>query len=162
RAALALGYEDYSKNRNPQALVWLKKAEADTLLRQYALFWSAQANHVLKHTSEAHLDLQTLQHDYPNLAFKEQFLDSFATVAVAAGHPLDAVEALNVYAATSSKPQLLLERAHAYQAAHQLARAAKDYQLLFYKTPLSDEAKAAASALPPIMHALGKEYPYPG
>src|SRR5215831_10793126 len=36
RAALALGYQDYSKNRAQQALVWLKKAEADTMLREYA------------------------------------------------------------------------------------------------------------------------------
>ena len=162
RAALALGYEDYSKNRNPQALVWLKKAQGDPLLRQYALFWSAQASHVLRRTNEAFLALETLQRDYPNIAFKEQFLENFAPVAVEAGHPLDAIEALNGYAATSSKTPLLLERAHAYQAAHQLARAAKDYQLLFYKSPLSDEAKAAGSALPSIMHSLGKEYPYPG
>lgn len=162
RAALALGYEDYAKNRNLQALAWLKKAEADTLLRQYALFGSAQANHAAKRPSQAFLDLETLQRDYPNIAFKEQFLEAFGPVAIEAGHPLDAIEALNGYAATSSKPPLLLERAHAYQAAHQLARAVKDYQLLFYKSPLSDEAKAASSALPGIMHALGKEYPYPG
>ena len=162
RAALALGYEDYAKNRNPQALAWLKKAQADPLLRQYALFWFAQANHAAKRTSDAFVALETLQRDYPNIAFQEQFLEVFGPVAIEAGHPLDAIEALNGYAATSSKPPLLLERAHAYQAAHQLARAAKDYQLLFYKSPLSDEAKAAGSALPGIMHALGKEYPYPG
>src|SRR5713226_8652448 len=50
----------------------------------------------------------------------------------------------------------------AYQAAHQLPRAAKDFQSIFYKFPLTDEAKAAGSALTPLMHALGREYPYPG
>ena len=43
RAALALGYEDYSKNHAAQGLGWLIKAQNDTLLREYALYWTAQA-----------------------------------------------------------------------------------------------------------------------
>jgi len=43
RAALALGYEDFSNKRAPQALGWLLKAQNDTLLREYALYWTAQA-----------------------------------------------------------------------------------------------------------------------
>src|SRR4029077_8222316 len=73
-----------------------------------------------------------------------------------------AIEALDAYPATSSKSALLYERGHAYQAAHQLARAAKDYQSVFYKFPLADEAKPAGAALSQLMHALGKEYVYPG
>src|SRR6266851_926819 len=42
RAALALGYSDFSKNRNGQGLGWLLKAQNDTLLREYALYWTAQ------------------------------------------------------------------------------------------------------------------------
>ncbi len=34
RAALALGYEDYSKSRSAQALGWLLKSQNDTLLRE--------------------------------------------------------------------------------------------------------------------------------
>ena len=37
----------------------------------------------------------------------------------------------------------------------------KDYQLLYYKNPLSDEGKAAASALPGLKSSLGAEYPTP-
>src|SRR5205807_7581141 len=70
-------------------------------------------------------------------------------------------EALEAYSAATSKPTLLFDRAHAYQAGHQLARAAKDYQTVFYKYPLADEAKPAGSALSQGMHALGKEYVYP-
>ena len=43
----------------------------------------------------------------------------------------------------------------------QFARAAKDYQLLYYKNPLSDEGKTATSALPQMKSALGNEYPAP-
>src|SRR5438876_6444151 len=104
----------------------------------------------------------TPHHDYPNTALREQVLQSFAQTAVQTGHAQEAIDVLNANAGTSSKPDLLIERARAYQAAHQLPRAAKDYQTIFYKFPLADEAKPSGAALTTIMHALRKEYPYPG
>jgi soluble lytic murein transglycosylase len=162
RAALALGYEDYSKNRNAQALGWLLKAQNDTLLREYALYWTAQSQRALGRAAEAYKVLQSIQSDYPNTAMREQFLLAFAPVAVQLGHTDEAIDALNAYSATASKPALLLERGRAYQASHQLSRAAKDYQTISYKYPLADEAKPAGIALTQLTHALGKEYPYPG
>ena len=162
RAALALGYDDYNKNRTAQALGWFLKAQNDQLLREYALYWTAQAKHALKRTAEAYADLQTLQRDYPNTAMREQILEAFAPTAVESGHAQEAIDALSAYSVTTSKPALLLERARAYQTAHQFPKAAKDYQTLFYKFPLTDEAKAAGSVLPKISKALGKEYSYPG
>jgi soluble lytic murein transglycosylase len=162
RAALALGYEDYSKNRMAQALGWLLKAQNDALLREYALYWTAQAQRALGRNTDAYKVLQSIQHDYPNTAMREPLLEAFAPVAVQVGHAQEAIDALNAYSAAGSKSTLLLERARAYQAAHQLPRAAKDFQTVFYKFPLSDEAKPAGSALSPLMHALGKEYSYPG
>ena len=162
RAALALGYEDYSKNRMPQALGWLIKAQNDTLLREYALYWTAQAQHALGRNADAYKGLESIQRDYPNTAMREPLLETFAPIAVQLGHAQEAIDALNVYAGTSSKSTLLLERGRAYQAAHQLPRAAKDFQTVFYKYPLSDEAKPAGSAMTQVMHALGKEFTYPG
>jgi soluble lytic murein transglycosylase len=162
RAALALGYEDNSRNRNAQALGWLLKAQNDTLLREYSLYWTAQAQRALGRYADAYKVLQTIQRDYPNTAMREPLLEAFAPTAVMLGHAQEAIDALNDYAATTSKPGLLLERGRAYQAAHQLPRAAKDYQTVFYKFPLADEAKPAGSALSQVMHALGKEYAYPG
>ena len=162
RAALALGYQDFSKNRNAQALGWALKAQNDPLLREYALYWTAQVQRVLGRSGEAYKVLQTIQHDYPNSAMREQLLESFAPVAVQLGRADEAIDALNAYSGTASKPGLLLERGRAYQSAHQLARAAKDYQLIFYKSPMADEAKPAGVALTHLTHALGKEYPYPG
>jgi soluble lytic murein transglycosylase len=162
RAALALGYQDFSKNRHAQALGWLLKAQNDTLLREYALYWTAQAQRNLGRNAEAYKVLQTMQRDYPNTAMREELLAGIAPVAVQLGHADEAIDALNAYSGTSSKPGLLLERGRAYQSAHQLARAAKDYQLIFYKSPLADEAKPAGVALTQLTHALGKEYPYPG
>ncbi len=162
RAALALGYEDYSKSRTAQGLGWLIKAQNDTLLREYALYWTAQAQRALGRYADAYKVLQTIQRDYPNTAMREPLLEAFAPTAVMLGHAQEAIDALNGYSATTSKPPLLLERGRAYQAAHQLARAAKDFQTIFYKSPLADEAKPAGSALSQLTHALGKEYPYPG
>jgi soluble lytic murein transglycosylase len=162
RAALALGYDDYSKNHTAQALGWMLKAQNDTLLREYALFWTGQAQRQLGRTAEAYKVFQTIQHDYPNTAMREPLLEAFAPAAVQIGHAQEAIEALESYSGTTSKSTLLYERARAYQAAHQLARAAKDYQTVFYKFPLADEAKPSGAALTQLMHALGKEYVYPG
>jgi soluble lytic murein transglycosylase len=162
RAALALGYEDFSNKRAPQALGWLLKAQNDTLLREYALYWTAQVQLNLGRKAEAYKVLQTLEHDYPNTALREQLLQSLAPIAVQLGHPQEAIDALNAYAATSSKPELLIERARAYLAAHQLPRAAKDFQTIYYKFPLADEAKPAGAGMTQMMHVLGKEYSYPG
>jgi soluble lytic murein transglycosylase len=162
RAALALGYEDYARSRGAQALGWFLKSQNDVLLREYALFWTAQSQRELGRTADAYRTLQNFQHDYPNSVLREQFLEAFAPTAVQLGHAQEAIDALNAYSGTSSKSNLLIERARAYQAAHQLARAAKDFQTLFYKLPLTDESKPAGLALTQLSHALGKEYPYPG
>ncbi|MGB8473843.1 MAG: transglycosylase SLT domain-containing protein [Candidatus Acidiferrum sp.] len=162
RAALALGYEEQTKNHYAQALAWFNKAKGDALLREYVLYWTAQAEQGLGRLKDALSDLETVQHDYPSTAIKEQLLQSLAPLATQLGRPDDAIDALNSYPATENKPALLLYRAQAYQAAHQLARAAKDYQAVFYKYSQGDEAKAAAVPLKKIMHEMGKEYPYPG
>jgi len=162
RAALALGYDEYMKNRSGQAVGWFVKGQNDALLREYALYWTEQAQRALGRYAEAYKGLQTILHDYPNTAMREQLLEAFAPTAVLLGHPQEAIDALEAYPGTGSKSTLLYERGHAYQAAHQLARAAKDYQTVFYKYPLADEAKPAGSALTQVMHALGKEYAYPG
>lgn len=161
RAALALGFDDYNKNHSRQALVWLTKAKSDALLGDYVLFWTAQTQRVLKQNGPAFAELQKIQTDYPNTAIKEQFLEAYAPSAMEAGKPLAAIEALEAYSGTTAKPALLLLRAQAYKQARQFSRSAKDYQLLYYKNPLSDEGKTAASGLQQVKTAMGREYPEP-
>ena len=161
RAALALGYDDYNKNRGPQALAWFTKAKSDTFLGDYVLYWNAEALRLLKRNAEAFTALQAVERDYPNTAMKELLLEALAPTAIDTGHAQAAIDALDGYSATSAKPALLLLRAQAYKAARQNARAAKDYQLLYYKNPLSDEGKAAATALPQLKASLRAEYPNP-
>jgi soluble lytic murein transglycosylase len=161
RAALALGYDDYNKNRGQEALAWFAKAKSETLLADYVLYWNAQTLRLLKRNAEAFNTLQGVERDYPNTAMKEQLLEALAPAAIETGHAQAAIDALASYSATTAKPALLLLRAQAYRAARQDARAAKDYQLLYYKNPLSDEGKDAATALPQLKSALHAEYPVP-
>src|SRR5262249_8140814 len=111
RAALALGYDDYQKNRVAPAIAWFAKAKGDSVLQEYVLYWRAQANRVSKRNSDAYADLQKILAEYPNSAIKEQVLESFAPTAVEMGRAQMALDALNGYSATNSKPALLLERA---------------------------------------------------
>ena len=160
RAALALGYDDYSKARFPQALNWLEKAKSDPLLREYALFWTAQTERALRKNGEAAQGFAALLKDYPSTVIKEQVLEAYVPTAVEIGRPQDALEALATYPATSSKPALLLVRARAYESDHKFVDAVKDYQVLYYRFPLSDESKDAALALPKLNKQLHSEFPY--
>ncbi len=160
RAALALGYDDYSKARFPQALTWLQKAKSDPLLREYTLFWTAQTERALHKSGEAAQEFAGLLKEYPNTVIKEQILEAYAPTAVETGRPQDALEAFAAYRATSTKAPLLLVRARAYEANRKLTDAAKDYQTLYYHFPMSDEAKDAAVALPRLNKQLHNEFPY--
>jgi soluble lytic murein transglycosylase len=160
RAALALGYDDYTHARHQQALAWLQKAKPDTLLTEYTLFWNAQTERALSKPVAAAQDFAAILKDYPSTAIKEQVLEAYVPAAIDAGHAQDALDALDTYPATASKPALLLARARARESARKLVLAAKDYQTLFYRYPLSDESKDAAVALPRLNKILHGEFPY--
>ena len=160
RAALALGYDDYSKSHAQQALSWLQKAKPDTLLYEYTLFWTAQSERALGKNAAAAQDFAQILKDYPGAAFKDLVLEAYVPAAIAMGRPQDALDGLATYPAAGSKPTLLLARARANEGAHKFTPAAKDYQALFYKYPLADESKDAAIALPRLNKQLHGEFPY--
>ena len=160
RAALALGYDDYSKARFPQAANWLDKAKADALLREYTLFWTAETQRALHKNAGAAEELKALLKEYPNTVIKEQVLEAYGPTAVEIGRPQDALEALASYPATTNKPSLLLVRARAHESNRKLIDAVKDYQTVYYKFPLSDEAKEAFTALTRLNKQLRNEFPY--
>lgn len=161
RSALALGYADYTKKHNKEALAWFVKARQDKLIADYALYWSAQTHRAMKRLPEALDELRAIQRDYPSTAMREQLLDALANTATDLGKPQEALTALDAYAVTSSRSDLLLDRARARRAAKQLAQAAADYQTVYYKFPLSDEAPVAGSALGQLQREMHDEYPRP-
>jgi soluble lytic murein transglycosylase len=162
RAALALGYDDFTKARLPQALAWLEKAKGDALLSEYTLFWTAQTDRGLHKNNEAAQDLAMLLRDHPNTVLKDVVLQAYVPTTIEIGHPQDGLDALAAYPAATSKPALLLVRARAYESIRKLVPAAKDYQALYYKFPLSDESKDAGLSLTRLNKQLHTEFPYAG
>jgi soluble lytic murein transglycosylase len=147
RAALALGYYDYGKAHYPQAANWLKIAQSDALLRDYALYWSSQTNLALNHNAEALAQLEEFRKDYPDSVISDQVLQSLGVAALAASQPAEILAALDGYAQTAQKPALLFLRAEAREQSAQPLLAAADYQTIYLHFPLSDQAREAGEKL---------------
>jgi soluble lytic murein transglycosylase len=155
RAALALGYYDYGKARYPQSAQWLKIAQSDALLRDYALYWSSQANLALNHNAEAFAQLQEYRRDYPDSVITDQVLQSLGVAALALNQPAQILAALDAYPQTAEKPALLFLRGEAREQSAQSPEAAADYQRVYLHFPLSDQAREAGEKLAFLHSSLG-------
>jgi soluble lytic murein transglycosylase len=159
RAALALGYRDSVQGRSKEAAAWFASAERDPVLRQYAVYWGAQAVLAEGRKADALDRLDTFLRDFPDSALTELVLQTLASAAIGAGQPQRALFALEAYAKTAENPGLLLERARAREKDRSTAAAAADYVALFYKFPLSPESRRAGERLGPLRKALRSEFP---
>jgi soluble lytic murein transglycosylase len=159
RAALALGYYDYGKAHYAQSATWLKAAQGDALLRDYALYWSSQANLALNHNAEALAQLQELRKNYPDSVITDQVLQSLAAAALATNQPAEILAALDGYPQTSEKPALLFLRAEAREQSGQPLQAAADYQTIYLHFPLSDQAREAGEKLSFLRSSLRDKLP---
>ena len=147
RAALALGYYDLSKNRYADAVKWLEPAQNDPLLKDYALFYSAQANIALNKNAVALGQLKYFRKTYPDSVLTEQALGALGTAALASAQPKEILAALDGYAALKDKPALLFLRAQAYEALNDPVRAALDYQKVYLVFPTADQARESEEKL---------------
>jgi soluble lytic murein transglycosylase len=164
RAALALGYYDLTRDKPDLALGWLRKAVGEKLLREYVLYWQAQASLALGQKEAALEQFQSIPRDFPASAIAEQTVTSLAQTALAMGKSEIAVAALDAYPNTNVKPALLLLRAQALEKistakAEKPVAAAADYLDLYYRFPLNDEAKTAGQQIPALQSALGESFP---
>ena len=164
RAALALGYYDYTRAHFTEARSWLEKASADPLLGDYAMFWEAQNDRAAGAVDVALVELKHYRERYPDTAMSDSAVEALAQAAIAAGQPGDAVAALQAYSKTTSKPSLLLLRAQANEKAavgkgEKPIAAANDYLDLIYRFPLNDEAKIAVERVPYLQAILGDQFP---
>lgn len=164
RAALALGYYDYSRAHFTEARSWLEKAAADPLLPDYAMFWEAQNDRAAGAVDVALVELKSYRERYPSAAMNDSAVEALAQAAIAAGQPSDAVTALQEYPRTNAKPSLLLLRAQANEKAalatsDKPLAAAKDYLEVIYRFPLNDEAKVAVDRVPYLQAILGEQFP---
>jgi soluble lytic murein transglycosylase len=159
RAALALGYYDLGKSHYAPAAQWLGRALADPLLRDYALFYAAQANIGLNKNAEALAQLKQYRRENPDSVLTDQAVESIATAAIAAGQPGEAVAALDLYPETKDKPALLLLRGDAHALFAQPLQAAIDYQAIYLRFPTSDVAGKAEQKLESLRPTLGGKFP---
>ena len=164
RAALALGYYDLTREKPDLALGWLRKAVGEKLLREYVMYWQAQASLALGEKEAALEQFQSILRDFPDSAMAELTVTSLAQTALALGKSGDALAALNAYPNTSAKPALLLLRAQSREKisaakGEKPAAAAADYLDLYYRYPLNDEAKEAGQRIPALQFALGESFP---
>jgi soluble lytic murein transglycosylase len=158
-AALALGYRDYTHGRPADAASWLARAEQGKLLPDYALYWDAQ-NAQVQHRSPAALDLlDRVIHEYPSSAILPQAIDSLAAISLELGDASRARFALEAFPRTADQPSLLLLRARAREMDRAPTLAAADYVGVYYRFPLSAEAKRAGDRLDPLRKELRNEFP---
>ncbi|PYU35062.1 MAG: hypothetical protein DMG31_04760, partial [Acidobacteria bacterium] len=164
RAALALGYYDYSRAHFTEARSWLEQAAADPLLPDYAMFWEAQNDRAAGAVDIALAELKRYRERYPDTAMSDSAIEALAQAAIAAGQPADAMAALREYPKTTAKPSLLLLRAQANEKAalakgQKPVAAANDYLELIYRFPINDEAKVAVERIPYLQAILGEQFP---
>jgi soluble lytic murein transglycosylase len=164
RAALALGYYDYTRAHFGEARNWLEKADADPLLPDYAMFWEAQNDRASGAVDIALAELKRYRGRYPDSAMSDSAVEALAQAAMSAGQPGDGVAALESYAKTTAKPPLLLLRAQAKEKAalakgEKPVAAASDYLDLIYRFPINDEAKVAVDRLAYLQAILGEQFP---
>ena len=159
RAALALGYYDYSKGNYQQAAKWLERAKSDALLRDYALYWDAETKRGLDRDAEALADLEQLRKDFPDSVMSSDALESLAEAALAANRPADALAALDSDPATPLSPALLLLRGEASEQAGDLFSAANDYRAVYLRFPASSQASQAGLKFDFLRGRLGDQLP---
>ena len=159
RAALALGYYDYSRGQYGEAQKWLELAKPDPLLADYAFYWVAETDLAQQRNEEALATLRQIRQDYPDSAITDQVVQSIAVAATALNQPAEAVKALDAYPLTAQRPGLLLMRAQAHEKAGQIPEAAADYQTIYMRYAVSEQAREAAMKLDLLRGSAGSQVP---
>lgn len=157
RAALALGNYDYANKRFDSAAAWLRIAQGDPVLGDYAKFWLAQSERAAGRPAAAIPLLESVRSAQPRSLLAPEAAEALALAALAAGDPEKTVEAFS--GNRMSRPDILLARGQAYEKLGQQARAARDYNSIYYLFPLSPEAAIVAPRLLALRGTLKQEFP---
>jgi soluble lytic murein transglycosylase len=159
RAALALGYYDYTRTHYPDATKWFDRAKADLLLRDYSLYWGAENSLAMGHSADALATLTQVRKDFPDSVLTDQVFESLAQAAISSNRPEDAVAALDAYPLTPEKPDLLFLRGEAREQSNQPVEAAADYLSIYLRFPTSEKAREAGLKLNFLRSAHGDKIP---
>jgi soluble lytic murein transglycosylase len=158
RAALALGYYDYSRGQYGYARTWFHSARRDPVLGRYALYWEGLAANSAGQDDDAVALLDDFLRQYPDSVMKEPALAAFADAAIGANQPDRAIAALHAYPGTPNSAKLLLQLALAEERAGDFASAARDFEGVYYRFPLKDQARDAGKGIDRMRAALGAKF----
>jgi soluble lytic murein transglycosylase len=159
RAALALGYYDYSRGQYAYARTWFRAARRDPVLGRYALYWEGLAADAAGQDGDALALLGEFLKQYPNSVMKGPALAAFADAAIGANQADRAIAALHAYPGTQNSAKLLLQLALAEEKAGDFASAARDFEGVYYRFPLKDQAPEAGKGIGRMRAALGARFP---
>jgi len=164
RAALALGFYDFKEKHFPEARNWLEKAATDPLLTDYALYWTGMTDRATGDNDKALAEFQEYRRRFSDGVMTDSAVEELARAALAVDRPQDAVAVLDGYEKTANRAALLLLRAQgrervASSKGEPPLAAVTDYLDVYYRFPLSEEAKTAAVPLPALQVALGEQFP---
>jgi soluble lytic murein transglycosylase len=157
RAALALGYRDYTLKRHAQARQWLAAAARDDVLEEYALYWDAMSLRALGDEAAALRKFEEHRRRFPESVMAASTLQNVAELALASGDPRRTLAVLDAHPDTASKPWLLILRARAREAIGSRAGAVADYIQLYYDFPLTDQADSAGRRIVSLRQSLNPE-----
>jgi soluble lytic murein transglycosylase len=143
RAALAVGYYDFTRTRYASAAASLESATADPIVGEYALYWQAEAVRAMGDNARAAALFEAFRSSYPGSVMSEQAVASLAETELALSQPDQAIAALGPDPVVSARPQFLFLRAQAWEQSKQLEAAVRDYQAVMYRYPTSTEAREA-------------------
>jgi soluble lytic murein transglycosylase len=141
RAALALGYYDFTRAQYAAAAASLESATADPIVGEYALYWRAEAVRAQGDNARAAALFETFRSNYPTSVMSEQAVGSLAETELALGQPDKAIAALGPDSVVSARSQFLFLRAQAWEQAKQPEAAVRDYQAVVYRYPTSTESR---------------------
>jgi peptidoglycan lytic transglycosylase len=159
RAALALGFFDYNKQRYTVAAKWFARAQKDPLVGDYGLYWSAENDLAANNDAAAVSELQQFRKNFPDSVMTEQALAALGTAAIAAKQPAAAVAALDAYPQTTQRSALLFLRGQAHEQAGQILEAAADYRSVYENFPTSEHAREAGVRFDFLAGAPGAQIP---
>jgi soluble lytic murein transglycosylase len=147
RAALALGYRDFTVRRFVPARQWLAMAANDDLLFQYALYWDASTLRSLGDDDVALKKFEAHRRDFPESIMAAQAVQAIAELSLSLGEPGRALAVLKSLPDVEGKPWLLILRARARELSGARLDAINDYLTLFYDLPLSEQSRTAGSRI---------------
>src|ERR1700691_5044358 len=159
RASLALGYYDYTKGNYAQAAKWLARAQGEPLVADYALYWAAETDLASGHSADALAELKRFRSEYPDSVMTDAALQSLGDAALAASQPGEAVTALEAYPQTTQRPALLLLRGEASEQAGKAPDAGADFQRVYLRFVLDEQARQAGVKLGFLRTSMGATYP---